>query len=121
MSDRSFKIGNLIFSATKIGDGATWELEIGSHTQQEYLASFIINKEDLDSIPYSGTKLYDPEFGDERLCDCGHAYYRHFDTYEDMRPVGCKYCQCYIWALPGSVTEGDRDYGKDCINDDTWG
>ena len=44
---------------------------------------------------------YDPAFGDERMCECGtkvqsgiHTYYRHFDTYDDMRPVGCKYCGC---------------------------
>ena len=23
---------------------------------------------------------------------CGHSYERHFDTYADMEPVGCKYC-----------------------------
>lgn len=37
---------------------------------------------------------YNPEYGDDRMCRCGHPYYRHFDTYEDMRPVGCKYCAC---------------------------
>jgi hypothetical protein len=37
-------------------------------------------------------KPYDPAFGDDRLCTCGHTYYRHFDPYEDMEPVGCKYC-----------------------------
>ena len=37
---------------------------------------------------------YNPEFGDDRKCQCGHAYYRHFDTYEDMADVGCKYCDC---------------------------
>jgi len=36
--------------------------------------------------------LYDPNFGDEVECECGHPYYRHFDTYEEMSPVGCKYC-----------------------------
>jgi hypothetical protein len=35
---------------------------------------------------------YDPSFGDDKLCKCGHRYYRHFDTYEDMYPIGCKYC-----------------------------
>lgn len=39
-------------------------------------------------------KDYDPEFGDERVCQCGHKYHRHFDSYEDMAPVGCKYCAC---------------------------
>jgi hypothetical protein len=40
---------------------------------------------------------YDAQFGDERECarvGCHHPYYRHFDTYEQMRPVGCKYCLC---------------------------
>ena len=36
--------------------------------------------------------VYDKDFGDDRECVCGHPYYRHFDTYEDMSPVGCKYC-----------------------------
>jgi len=35
---------------------------------------------------------FDPKFGDTKLCLCGHPYYRHFDTYDDMSPVGCKYC-----------------------------
>lgn len=39
--------------------------------------------------------VYNPKYGDERLCTCGHPYYRHFDTYDEMKPVGCKYCQCY--------------------------
>jgi len=41
---------------------------------------------------------YDKSFGDDRVCQCGHAYYRHFDTYEDMEPVGCKYCDCRTFA-----------------------
>jgi len=45
--------------------------------------------------------VYDKEFGDGRDCECGHPYYRHFDTYEDMAPVGCKYCgwQCEGFRL----------------------
>ncbi|MCK9446766.1 hypothetical protein M0Q50_07905 [bacterium] len=38
---------------------------------------------------------YNKNFGDDRLCKCGHTYYRHFDPYEDMEAVGCKYCQCF--------------------------
>jgi len=37
---------------------------------------------------------YNPKYGDDRVCECGHAYYRHFDSYEDMYPCGCKYCDC---------------------------
>ncbi len=39
-------------------------------------------------------KEYNPKYGDERICTCGHHYYRHFDGYEDNRAVGCKYCRC---------------------------
>lgn len=39
-------------------------------------------------------KKYNPKFGDDRMCVCGHPYYRHFDPYENMEAVGCKYCAC---------------------------
>jgi predicted nucleic acid-binding Zn-ribbon protein len=37
---------------------------------------------------------YNHNYGDERVCQCGHVYYRHFDPYEEMSAVGCKYCGC---------------------------
>jgi hypothetical protein len=40
-------------------------------------------------------RVYNPKYGDDRVCVCGHAYYRHFDTYDSMYPCGCKYCQCH--------------------------
>jgi hypothetical protein len=46
---------------------------------------------------YDAPEVYDPNFGDDRECVCGHPYHRHFDSYEDMKPVGCKYsgqCGC---------------------------
>lgn len=40
-------------------------------------------------------KKYNPNYGDNRMCVCGHPYHRHFDPYEDMDEVcGCKYCSC---------------------------
>ena len=45
-------------------------------------------------LPTPPKPPYDPLFGDDRVCKCGHSYYRHFDTYENMSPVGCKYCGC---------------------------
>jgi len=39
--------------------------------------------------------IYDPKFGDNKFCECGHPYERHFDSCERMEPVGCKYCECY--------------------------
>lgn len=44
--------------------------------------------------------VYDPEFGDHRECKCGHTYERHFDPYEGMMAVGCKYCDCGTWEAP---------------------
>jgi len=38
---------------------------------------------------------YNPKYGDDRICVCGHIYYRHFDWMDDHYPVGCKYCQCF--------------------------
>lgn len=47
-------------------------------------------------IPLTTEKRqYNPNYGDHKICKCGHPYYRHFDSYEDMRDVGCKYCHCY--------------------------
>jgi len=46
--------------------------------------------------------LYDEDFGDDKLCVCDHPYYRHFDTYDDMEAVGCKYswqCKCSGFKL----------------------
>lgn len=41
------------------------------------------------------TRCYNPKYGDSRMCECGHTYARHFDPYENMATVGCKYCNCY--------------------------
>lgn len=51
----------------------------------------------LTRIPVLGDKPYDPNFGDDKVCKCGHHYYRHFDGYEGNRPVGCKYCECHAF------------------------
>ena len=48
---------------------------------------------------------YNPVYGDNRECKCGHPYYRHFDTYEGMSPVGCKYCECFHFE---EATEEER-------------
>lgn len=39
-------------------------------------------------------RKYNPNYGDDRVCECGHNYYRHFDSYDNMVAVGCKYCGC---------------------------
>lgn len=53
--------------------------------------------------------MYNPDFAGHRAgpeysygpnCECGHAYTRHFDGYDDNRATGCKYCACYHFKLP---------------------
>ena len=42
-------------------------------------------------------RMYNPDYGDDRICRCSHPYHRHFDSYENMNPVGCKYCECFVF------------------------
>jgi hypothetical protein len=62
------------------------------------LIQFCMVEELFDTEFYkveNGVKIvYDPDFGDNRKCKCGHAYARHFDPYENWEFVGCKYCGC---------------------------
>lgn len=68
--------------------------QLNKHTviscvEQPYLETITVSVE---------TKIrYNPEFGDDKVCKCGHPYYRHFDSYENMEVVGCKYCQCFYF------------------------
>jgi hypothetical protein len=64
---------------------------------------------------------YNPKYGDDKLCQCGHAYYRHFDSYEEMSDVGCKYCFCVDFDPAGEYVcichyyKMRDDYGIDYI------
>jgi hypothetical protein len=51
----------------------------------------------LEEIVTTVVRKYNPEYGDDRVCECGHTYYRHFDPFEEMYAVGCKYCECRIF------------------------
>ena len=57
-------------------------------------------KKEIEENPYIietitiQKKKYNPNYGDNRMCICGHTYYRHFDSWNDMEAVGCKYCGC---------------------------
>lgn len=52
----------------------------------------------LDVIVYNIEKrvarLWDENHDQDAICKCNHPYHRHFDGYDDMRAVGCKYCEC---------------------------
>lgn len=54
-----------------------------------------------DQLPYIITErivvdmAYNPEYGNDRICTCGHPYHRHFDwDIDEVNPIGCKYCSC---------------------------
>lgn len=57
---------------------------------------------------------YNPKYGDDRTCECGHTYYRHFDTYEEMCPVGCKYCECAEFVEKMCKCDGNEQKACDC-------
>lgn len=57
-------------------------------------------------------RKWNPHYGEDRVCRCGHPYYRHFDGYESPPdPVGCKYCACrtFVEAGPGDPLPEDPD------------
>lgn len=66
---------------------------------------------------------YDPDFGDDKLCVCEHEYHRHFDSYENMSPVGCKYCQCEKFKDPvtgAGAPEGPAREPYAEVAEDDW-
>lgn len=48
---------------------------------------------------------WNPNYGEDRRCVCGHQYHRHFDWMEDHDPVGCKYCECLSFMEDVRTTE----------------
>lgn len=51
----------------------------------------------------TGEIFYNPKYGDKRICECGHQYYRHFDSYDNNFPCGCKYCSCFEFEEKNNV------------------
>ena len=52
--------------------------------------------------------LYDPDHDPSEKCKCGHPYHRHFDSYENFAPVGCKYCDCDLFEAEIDTEERVR-------------
>ena len=42
--------------------------------------------------------------GDPDCGECSRPYHRHYDSYEECEPVGCKYCGCNTWVPPKDWT-----------------
>ena len=86
-----------------IGDEPIYSVQVGMLRASEEindLEAKIKQISHLQEFGYNIDEKYDPEFGDDKSCKCGHPYYRHFDTYEDMYPCGCKYCGCRTFDSP---------------------
>lgn len=84
---------------------------IGEVSYENYLLAkkmveyFETSLKKLPNQPYLVTaevrmeRAYNPDYDEDAECECGHPYYRHFDSYEDMDPCGCKYCRCSTFIL----------------------
>lgn len=48
-------------------------------------------------------RSWNPQHDQQTKCSCGHPYERHFDGYEDMYPIGCKYCECDTFEYPNET------------------
>lgn len=85
------------------GDEESFECNICQYCLKEKLGDSIrkIKYTELSDKPYIEIEtkkidlLYNKDYGDDRMCICGHPYYRHFDPFDNDAAVGCKYCVCY--------------------------
>lgn len=39
--------------------------------------------------------VWNPNYDQYAICECGHFYHEHFDSYDKMEPAGCSECYCY--------------------------
>ncbi len=60
------------------------------------------------SFPHQKVE-FNPNYPENATCECGHSYYRHFDSYENMAPVGCKYCGCGHFKLAKEPHQCNHD------------
>lgn len=88
-------------------DGVNWvDTIVSFDTYKEAIDQLnFLKSQDRDSIepPYfvefrqvtDFVRTYNRQYGNYRMCECGHHYIRHFDQQSD---VGCKYCQCVTFV-----------------------
>ena len=50
-------------------------------------------------------RKWNPKYNQEAECVCGDPYHRHFDSYEGLDPVGCKYCECFTFEPKNDENE----------------
>lgn len=106
MADPTKSVRERITAYIRADVGCTWNhlFEDDVVRPEEEAQARVVMDEILAAIGEVGTRPpnYDPTFGDEKVCVCGHTYYRHFDSYENMSPIGCKYCECERFKDPAT-------------------
>lgn len=49
-------------------------------------------------------RAYNPKYdSNDKYCLCGHSYYRHFDSYERVSRMSCKYCLCHKYVESAGI------------------
>lgn len=92
------------------GLGDEWG-SVDADVREEILETWTsIVEQTTDGYADNDRPKWDENHDENETCKCGHPYYRHFDTYEDMYPIGCKYCNCYEFE---SDPEGGLKYANE--------
>lgn len=101
LSEALFEVGRMLRNASDFA-GMAWDIckdyEICEETVRIMENTPETQKPYIVKLEENVVRLYNPEYGDDKLCTCGHVYYRHFDTYDEMFPIGCKYCDCRLFT-----------------------
>jgi len=58
-----------------------------------------IQKPYIETYRLTLQKEYDPNFGDQKVCQCGHNYDMHFPAFS-KKITSCKFCNCRIFQHP---------------------
>lgn len=80
----------------------TYKGDVDLLRKDDIIELILSEKSELENQPYiykinitiEEQRFYNKLYGDEKVCECGHTYEKHFDSYDDNYPVGCKYCDC---------------------------
>lgn len=97
------------------------EIKIMDENMQE-VAATLVSSSDAPYLEYKYTKKirkYNPNYGDNRMCVCGHPYHRHFDSYKNMDPCGCKYCGCNEFVEQMSIGCKDCESCPDAFSENS--
>lgn len=92
-------VNALAIAAEKVK--TAWESLKEGHHSPKIIETWLVEKMKpamqalRKALDESVVQTYNPNYGDDRMCKCGHSYYRHFDTYGNMEAIGCKYCTCF--------------------------